>query len=58
MSNNAGESHRFRIGDFQCLAINDGNYVGNAEMLFANAPKEELRQILQEFDLHPDHLPK
>ena len=49
--------YRFTIGDFQCLAVNDGDFVGNANMLFANAPKEELLQVLQIYDLKPDHLP-
>jgi glyoxylase-like metal-dependent hydrolase (beta-lactamase superfamily II) len=49
--------YRFKIGDFQCLAVNDGDFVGNADMLFANAPQEELLQVLQQYDLKPDHLP-
>ena len=57
MSRNKGESYRFQIGDFQCVAINDGDYIGNAEMLFANAPKDELLQVLQDFGLEPNHLP-
>ena len=52
-----GDSYRFNIGDFQCVALNDGNIIGNAAMLFANAPQEELRQVLQHYDLKPDHLP-
>jgi len=51
------DSYRFNIGDFQCLAVNDGDFVGNADMLFANAPQEELLQALQFYGLKPDHLP-
>lgn len=51
------DSYHFKIGDFQCLAVNDGDFVGNADMLFANAPKEELLQVLQLYGLKPDHLP-
>lgn len=50
-------SYRFKIGDFQCLAVNDGDFVGNADMLFANAPQEELLEVLQLYGLKPDHLP-
>ena len=49
--------YRFKIGDFQCLVINDGDFIGNAEMLFANAPEEELLKVLQYHGLKPDHLP-
>ena len=49
--------HHFSIGDFHCLAINDGDYPGDAGMLFANAPEEALARALQEHDLQPDHLP-
>ena len=52
-----GDSYRFKIGNFQCLAVNDGVFIGNADMLFANAPEEELRQVLQRYGLKPDHLP-
>lgn len=52
-----GNSYRFKIGDFQCLALNDGNFIGNAEMLFTNAPQEKLLQVLQNYDLNADHLP-
>lgn len=51
------DSYRFNIGDFQCWAINDGNIAGNSAMLFANAPEDELLQLLRRYDLQPDHLP-
>lgn len=51
------ETYRFNIGDFQCLALNDGDIVANAAMLFANAPAEELLQVLHHHGLNPDHLP-
>lgn len=52
-----GDNYHFKIGEFQCLAINDGNVIGNAEMLFANAPEDELLQTLQQNGYKPDHLP-
>ncbi|MCB0168456.1 MAG: MBL fold metallo-hydrolase [Anaerolineae bacterium] len=51
------EFYRFNIGDFQCLAVNDGNIAGNTAMLFANAPEDELHQLLRHYQLQPDHLP-
>ena len=51
------DSYHFSIGDFQCLAVNDGNVIGNANMLFVNAPERELPQVLQRYGLKPDHLP-
>jgi len=52
-----GDSYRFKIGDIQCLAVNDGGVIGKADMLFTNAPEEELLQVLQRYGLKPDHLP-
>ncbi len=52
-----GDSYRFKIGDFQCTAVNDGDFVGNADMLFVNAPDDELLQVLQQYGLKPDYLP-
>ena len=52
-----GDSYRLKIGDFQCLVVNDGGFVGNAHMLFANAPEDELLQVLQRYGHEPDHLP-
>lgn len=47
----------FRVGEFYCLAINDGGYASNSEMLFVNAPPDELEQSLLRFKLKPDHIP-
>lgn len=51
-----GDSYHFRLGNFHCVAINDGDFVGNAELLFANAPVGELDQVLNRYGLIPDHL--
>ena len=50
-------SYRFQIGDFHCLAINDGDVVGNSDFLFANAPPETLAQSLLRLGLEPEHIP-
>jgi len=46
--------YRFKVGDFECIAVNDGNFTYTpplipppADFLFANAPKEELDQVLR-----------
>lgn len=51
------DSYRFNIGDFQCLAVNDGDFIGNADLLFVNAPEKELLQVLKRYNLKQDHLP-
>ena len=51
------DRYHFTIGDFQCLAINDGDFIGNADMLFANAPEEKLTQVLEQYGLEADYLP-
>lgn len=50
-------TYRFTLGDFRCLAVNDGGFVGNAGLLFANAPANELAAELAAAGLDPDHLP-
>ena len=47
----------FRVGAFDCLVINDGNISGNAEMLFVNAPAQQLAKVLHAHALDPEHLP-
>ena len=42
------ETYRFKIGAFNCLAVSDGTFVYPAEMVFANAPKEEYEAALGE----------
>ena len=51
------ERFHFQIGEFHCLAVNDGGYAGNSEMLFNNAPPEELEQKLLLYEEKPDHIP-
>jgi glyoxylase-like metal-dependent hydrolase (beta-lactamase superfamily II) len=51
------ERYTFRIGKFQCIAINDGGFVGNAAMLFANAPEGELAKALHNYGEISEALP-
>jgi glyoxylase-like metal-dependent hydrolase (beta-lactamase superfamily II) len=56
------ETYRFRVGDFECFAINDGTFVYKppltpppADFLFANAPKKLLKKTLNEHGIQPEH---
>ncbi|MCB0036582.1 MAG: MBL fold metallo-hydrolase [Anaerolineales bacterium] len=48
---------RFQVGEFDCIVINDGEVAGNAEMLFVNAPTDQLEEVLHAYKLEPNHLP-
>ncbi len=43
------ETYPFQVGDFKCFAISDGNlsYEDPGALFFANAPKDQLFQVLQ-----------
>jgi glyoxylase-like metal-dependent hydrolase (beta-lactamase superfamily II) len=54
------DSYRFKVGDFECLAVNDGyhtyappRFPPPEVLLFANAPKESLTSVRQRYNL-PD----
>jgi len=53
--------YRFKVGDFQCMAVSDGTHTyapptfpPPAIFLFANAPRECLEQTLREHNLYPE----
>ncbi len=48
--------HRFRLGEFACLALRDGSFNYPLESLFANAPAPELTAVLQRHGLPTDHI--
>ena len=55
------ESYRFKVGTFECMAVSDGTFTYTpptfpppATLLFANAPKERLEQVLREHNLQPE----
>lgn len=50
------ESFRFRVGELDCLALSDGTYAFSADMLFANAPEDELKEALQHHGLRRDEV--
>jgi glyoxylase-like metal-dependent hydrolase (beta-lactamase superfamily II) len=54
------EVYPFKVGDFECLAINDGTFTYEpplipppADFLFANAPKELLNRVLRKHGIQP-----
>lgn len=49
----SNRSHRFKLGRFECMVVNDGTfaYPHPAQIFFANAPKERLEQVLREHNL-------
>jgi glyoxylase-like metal-dependent hydrolase (beta-lactamase superfamily II) len=53
------EFHRFRVGDFECLAISDGDlgYAGTTDMFFPNAPSADLNRSLIKYQLLPERVP-
>ncbi len=49
-------SYRFKLGDFECIALNDGNFNYSLESFFANAPKEQLEESLRQHNLPTTHV--
>lgn len=52
------QTHRFKLGSFQCIAVSDGTHAyapptfpPPAIFLFANAPREPLKQVLRKHNL-------
>jgi len=57
----SSESHRFKVGTVECVAVSDGTFTYRpptfpppATFLFANAPKERLEKVLREHRLQPE----
>jgi glyoxylase-like metal-dependent hydrolase (beta-lactamase superfamily II) len=55
------EVYRFKVGDFECMAVSDGTYTYEpphfpppVDFLFANAPKEPLDKALSEHGIQPE----
>ena len=55
------DTHYFKIGNLECIAISDGTFTYTppifpppAAALFANAPSEQLAQALREHGIQPD----
>jgi glyoxylase-like metal-dependent hydrolase (beta-lactamase superfamily II) len=52
-----GNSFRFSVGAFDCLAINDGDVEYTAANYFANAPPDLLAASLRSHRLQPERIP-
>jgi glyoxylase-like metal-dependent hydrolase (beta-lactamase superfamily II) len=55
------EIYPFKVGGFECMAINDGNFTYEpplipppADFLFANAPTKLLKEVLNEHGIQPE----
>jgi glyoxylase-like metal-dependent hydrolase (beta-lactamase superfamily II) len=55
------EVYRFKVGDFECMAVSDGTYTYGPPLfpppinfLFANAPKKSLDKTLGEHSIQPE----
>jgi glyoxylase-like metal-dependent hydrolase (beta-lactamase superfamily II) len=44
-------NYRFSLGDFQCVSVSDGALNYPIASFFANAPKDEVEQALQQYDM-------
>jgi glyoxylase-like metal-dependent hydrolase (beta-lactamase superfamily II) len=49
--------YRFRVGSFDCVAINDGTFFYTAEQYFSDAPPDSLACALTENGLERDRIP-
>ena len=51
------EIYRFKVGTFECMAVNDGtfSYHQPAPIFFVNAPQKALEQALQKYDIQLEH---
>jgi hypothetical protein len=49
-------THRFRLGDFECVAISDGSVNYPPGHLFANVPKPQVEEVLRQRGLSIDYV--
>lgn len=47
------EVYRFKVGDFECMAVSDGNFAYPDQSFFVNAPRKRLEQMLREHKVQP-----
>jgi glyoxylase-like metal-dependent hydrolase (beta-lactamase superfamily II) len=50
-------SHRFMVGDIECIPVADGTMQYTADDLFVNAPKERAEQLVREHELRLEEIP-
>ncbi|MCE8426374.1 MAG: MBL fold metallo-hydrolase [Candidatus Methanoperedens sp.] len=51
MSKKSDGVFQFKIGNFECIAINDGTFVYTGESFFINAPKKHMDKVLLEHNI-------
>jgi glyoxylase-like metal-dependent hydrolase (beta-lactamase superfamily II) len=50
------EIYHFKVGDFECICINDGGLNYKLEHFFKNVPKEQIEDVLRKRDLPTDYI--
>jgi glyoxylase-like metal-dependent hydrolase (beta-lactamase superfamily II) len=50
------ETHRFKVGNFECMAVSDGAFTYPLNSFFANAPNEALEKVLGEHNIQPGEI--
>lgn len=50
----SNDTYRFKLGDFECLAVRDVQWDGGGTGWFPNIPAEDSRPILQKMYINPD----
>jgi glyoxylase-like metal-dependent hydrolase (beta-lactamase superfamily II) len=50
------KSYPFKLGKFECIVVSDGHSYVSANLLFANAPGEVLKERLSAYNLSPDKI--
>ena len=50
------DRYRFKIGNFECIAIQDNTFTGTIERLVSNVSREDLTPHLNEYNINPDNV--
>ncbi len=56
MSNKSNESHKFKIGSFECIMLSDGTFSYPDHSFFVNAPKESMEQVFHQHNIPPGEI--
>ena len=56
MSNKSSESHKFKVGSFECIVLSDGAFSYPDHSFFVNAPEESLEQVFREHNIPPGEI--
>ena len=50
------ETYRFKVGNFECIAVSDGTFAYPDQSFFVNAPKGRLEQVFREHNMQPGEI--